>query len=98
MDKVILSHGPIKVSIEREHDRAALVMETEKQMRFALAYAVLVAIIAGETVQFSHRGIYCKLTREDSQINATYSWNGVPESASCDAYDLEQLLSSLDGV
>ena len=95
MDKVILSAGPIKVSIERNSHDASLVMDHGQELRFLLSRGVLTAVVNGETVQFSHRGIFCKLAREDDQVNATYAWNGVPELATCDVRDLELLLSSI---
>ena len=95
MDEVVLSDGSVKVSIRATDNGVILSIVGDDELRFPLRKSNLAAILDGETIQFSHRGIFCKLTRQDDLIRVVYAWHGRHDSSTCTVSDIEQLLGGL---
>ena len=91
MDQVILCEGAVGVAIYSDGYKAELSISAEDEVRFPLTTHYLAQILGGETIQFSHKGIFCKLTRNEDKISIVYAWKGVHDSAECDASLLENI-------
>ena len=91
MEQVILCQGAVGVAIYSDCHRAELSISQQDELRFPLTAQNLAQILAGETIQFSHKGIFCKLTRYGDKISIVFAWRGVHDSAECDAMLLENV-------
>lgn len=73
-----------------------LSLDNSDQVEFALSQSNIKAVLAGETIQVSHRGIFCKLTRSGSIIHVYFAWKTRHEHVTCSADDLELLVGVAD--
>ncbi len=91
MEQVILCEGSVGVAIYSDGYKAELSISADEEVRFPLTMHYLAQILAGETIQFSHKGIFCKLTRDGDKVLIVFAWKGVDDSAECDARLLENV-------
>src|SRR5689334_21372638 len=96
MKEVVLCDGNLRIAIRANRKNAVLSIANDEEIQFPLSNSNLHAILGGETIQFSHQGIFCKLTRSDDEIKVVYAWKGVHDSSTCPASELEDLVAMLD--
>jgi hypothetical protein len=97
MRQVVLCDGPIKVEIEAIGSRFVLSVTNDETIRFAVARAHLEQVLQGETIQISHRGVFCKLTRFGENIQVVFAWKTRHELSTCPVAELEALLNDPEG-
>jgi hypothetical protein len=93
MSRIVLSDGQVKVELRTEGNRVLLELDNSEQVTFALSRSNIQAILDGETIQVSHRGIFCKMSRIASIIHVYFAWKTRHEHVTCSAGDLEALIS-----
>jgi hypothetical protein len=96
MSEVVLCDGVVKITIQPNHRGAVLSITQEDELRFPLTRSNLAAILDGETIQFSHKGVFCKLSRSSDDIRIVFAWRGAHDSAICPAADVEHLFRNLE--
>jgi len=92
MSRVVLSEGQVKVELRTEGNRVLLALDNSEQVTFVLSRSNIRAILEGETIQVSHRGIFCKMSRIMSVIHVYFAWKTRHEHVTCSAGDLDALL------
>ena len=73
-----------------------LQLENSEQVTFALSRSNIQAILDGETIQVSHKGIFCKMSRVASVIHVYFAWKTRHEHVTCSANELEALIADLE--
>ena len=96
MNRILLSDGQVKVELITEGNRILLQLENSEKVTFALSRSNIQAILDGETIQVSHRGIFCKMSRIATIIHVYFAWKTRHEHVTCSADDLEHLISVAD--
>lgn len=96
MQEVVLCDGNLKIAIRANRNQAILSIANGEEIQFPMSKSNLHAILDGETIQFSHQGIFCKLSRSADDIKVVYAWKGVHDSSKCPASELENLVKHLD--
>ena len=86
----------MKVELRTEGHRVVLTLDNSEQVTFALSRSNIQAILDGETIQVSHKGIFCKMTRVDSAIQVYFAWKTRHEHVSCSAGELEMLIAGME--
>jgi len=92
MRHVVLCDGPVKVQVEANGRGAILSLTGEESVTFSLTKGNIQAIYEGETIQVSHRGVFCRLTRIDQDIHVYFAFKTVHEHATCSAKEWQKLL------
>jgi hypothetical protein len=95
MRHIVLCDGPVKVELEAHGPRAILSVTNSETVRFSVSRANLQAVVDGETIQISHRGIFCKLNRQGDIIRVVFAWKAMHEYSTCKAADFEALVASM---
>ena len=95
MEQVVLYDGEVRITLEPNHRDAVLTISREDELCFPISKANLAGILEGETMQFSHKGIFCKLARNSDDVRVVFAWKGVHDSALCPASELERLYEHL---
>jgi len=96
MERVVLCDGDLKVAIFSDGHRAELCVSRDAELRFPLTKHHLTQILQGETIQFSQKGIFCKLTRDGKTVRLAFAYKGVHESSECDVELLQKLLERMN--
>ncbi len=95
MNRIVLNDGQVRVELRAEGNRILLELDNSEQVTFALSRCHIQAVLDGETIQVSHRGIFCKLSRVGSVIHVYFAWKTRHEHVTCTAGDLESVISAL---
>ena len=95
MREVVLCDDGVKITLHSNHHDAVLSIKKDGEVRFPLTRGNLAAILDGETIQFSHKGIFCKLSRRSENIRVVFAWKGTHDTALCPVADLEKLYEQL---
>lgn len=96
MAEVVLCDGTVKISIRPDQKAATLCIAKGDEFLFPMSRKNIKDIIDGETLQFSVKGIFCKLSRQFDQIRIVYAWQGAHDSSACPVNLIEDLLTSLE--
>ena len=95
MLELVLCDEGVKIAIRQGQREAILIIAKDREVEFPLTKANLAAILDGETIQFSHRGIFCKLSRSEDKIHIVYAWKGAHNSADCPVSKIQALLATM---
>lgn len=95
MNSIVLCEGPVRVELHVDGSRVMLTLENSEQVGFSLSRSNIQAILDGETIQVSHKGIFCKMTRIMSVIHVYFAWKTRHEHVTCSANDLESLIAQV---
>ena len=96
MEQVILCEGAATVAINSDGRRTVLSISNDEELLFPLSKHHLREILDGHTIQFSQKGVFCRLTRNDEEISIVYAWKGVHEHAICDTAKVEAFYCHLE--
>jgi hypothetical protein len=95
MEPLLLCEEPARLVLKAHGARVLLDFESHGNVSLHLGRAELSDVLAGDTIQVSHRGSHVRLDREGNNIHASFSTKGCHGRCTFPAAQIEEFLASL---
>lgn len=96
MRQLVLHEGTVSIELVNDGRLIYLNLRNSEHVQFILSRSTLEGVLRGETVQISHRGVFCKMTRSSDSVSMLFAWKTRHEHASFQISDLETFLEPME--